>query len=371
MPAGVMTTRFSLPALLAAASLAAALSLSAQETEPTAASAERSPVSPTQPGVYSETYGGMKVSQRVRFMGESDLEGAGSGSEIESWTSRTVLQGGFAFDSGLRMTFDVAGQYTDYDYTPPAIGPVSTGGSGGLPDFETSGADFGDLPDFGVDLFDAPAGRQFLQNLDYLRIIALMMTFTMPINDTWALYGLLGGSFGAEKGAELTEGGRALVMLGARWQVATNLAIIMGFAYFDRLEDDGTLFPILFLSWYINQHLHLYTRNGAFLEYTFPSLVALSVGLAVTWESYEYRLNAREDVYGTLFRDTALVDEYFLARVYFNYALTRYFLVGMMAGVMMDRELEVRQNGGDFAAGGGLSDVDDSWVVGFEASFRF
>ena len=124
----------------------------------------------------------------------------------------------------------------------------------------------------------------------------LACPFFWKLNTDWTLFALPSVSFSLENGANLWESMSGGTILGASYQWTDRLAIGPGFGVFSQIEDDASLFPLIYLDWQLSDNLNLTTRPsgaivsgpGLLLNWTISDQWSATIG--VNYEKARFRI---------------------------------------------------------------------------------
>ncbi|MEM9049770.1 MAG: hypothetical protein AAGC92_13745 [Pseudomonadota bacterium] len=175
--------------------------------------------------------------------------------------------------------------------------------------------------------------------------------------------------FDWETGADMTDGMTAGAILGAAWRVNDRLSIGPGAGVFSGIEEDVSVFPVLFLDWEITDGLSLRTASGLGASRG-PGLVLdwqvssnWSLGLGARYEVIRFRLDDTGPAPDGVGEDRAI--PIFLTA---TYSLTTDAQLTALAGFEAFGQLSLED-----AAGTTVREIeyDPTPFLGFAFSMRF
>lgn len=332
-----------IPARIAAAAIALAAITSpasmAQDEQPDTATTEtqerRSAATPDQPGDSSSIVGaalrqgGPRVSLRGshRLQFDSDFDDAPGDFSV----NRTVLGVNIAdaINETASYSLDFQIEHSSYDFSnATALAPGS------------------DDP-----LSDALA-------------LTFTPSFRFAVNETWAV--LVGGTLSAagETDADYGDAFRAGLFGGVERRFSNGLTLSAMIAVWSRLEDDPLVFPIIGVSWQVNDLTRIQTR-GIGAEIISDLGNGWSLGARGAWEYREFRMSdeSTAPIPEGILRDSGVVTSLELA-----FKPSDNIVLAIEGGGVFAQEFELTNRRGRRIS---ETDADTALFIGFRASIAF
>ena len=197
---------------------------------------------------------------------------------------------------------------------------------------------------------------------------ALSLTFTpsfrFALSDEWAVH--TGGALfvNGETDADFTQSVRASVFGGVERKFSDRLTLSLLIVAWSRLEDSAQVFPLLTVSWQINELMRLQTR-GLGAEFISDLGNGWSLGARAAWEYREYRLS---DSSGAPLPEGVLRDTGIVASLELAWKPSHDVVLAIEGGGVLAQELEFLDRGGALIS---QTDADPALFVGIRASFAF
>lgn len=200
--------------------------------------------------------------------------------------------------------------------------------------------------------------------LDDALTLILTPSVRYAINESWAIRAggavLLSGEPEADAGDSI----RGSVFGGVEHRLSDQLTISLLIVTWSRLEDSASVFPIIGVSWQINELMRLQTR-GIGAEFVSDLGNGWSLGARGAWEYREYRLDDRSSapIPEGIFRDSGVIASLELA-----WKPSRDAVLAIEAGSVFAQEFEFADRGGSTIS---ETDAEAAFFLGFRASIAF
>ncbi|MFO8027680.1 MAG: hypothetical protein R6U56_08455 [Opitutales bacterium] len=260
---------------------------------------------------------------------DSDLDGGGSYS-----VTRATIEAGLAYGFGPRDSFGLSFGYSRDDY--------SFDGTTGL-----AGRDPWDsLHEYRV---SAPLRKGFGERIDAFALPSLRWT--------------------AESGGDLSEAMAGGLIAGANYRVNDRLRIGPGIGVFGEIEDDVSIFPILFIDWQITDTISLETgrgigaTRGPGLQLNATGIEDWTFGIGARYDTFRFRLDDESAVPDGV-GEEKVVSLFFAA----TYDATPNMRLSAVAGLEVGGELTLEDKDGREIQS---DDADPAPFVGFAFRTRF
>jgi hypothetical protein len=200
--------------------------------------------------------------------------------------------------------------------------------------------------------------------LDDALSFILTPSFRFAVNDAWAVRA--GGAIivAGETDADADESIRGSLFGGVEHRLSDKLTLTLLLVAWTRLEDDAIIFPMIGVSWQINDLMRLQTR-GLGAEFISDLGNGWSLGARAAWEYREFRLRDESSapLPDGVLRDTGVIVSAELA-----WKPSPDIVLALEAGGVVASEFELLNGSGDTIS---ETDSDSAFFVGIRASFAF
>lgn len=200
--------------------------------------------------------------------------------------------------------------------------------------------------------------------LDDAISILLTPSFRFAINDDWAARAGAALIIGGESDANVGDSLRGSVFGGVERRISDRLTVSLLLVVWSRLEDDATVFPLIGVSWQINDLMRLQTR-GLGAEFISDLGNGWSLGARAAWEYREYRLS---DDSSAPIPEGVLRDSGVVASIELAWKPTPDIVLAIEGGGVVGQSLEFLDRGGSTISD---TDADPALFVGVRASIAF
>jgi len=197
---------------------------------------------------------------------------------------------------------------------------------------------------------------------------ALSFSFTpslrVALNDEWAALGGVSLIVAGETGAEASDSLRFGVFGGVERRFSNGLTLSAMIAVWSRLEDDALVFPIIGVSWQINELTRIQTR-GLGAEIVSDLGNGWSLGARGAWEYREFRLS---DSSSAPLPEGILRDSGIVASLELAWKPSDTVVLAIEGGGVFAQEFELANKRGRRIT---ETDADTALFIGLRASFAF
>lgn len=200
--------------------------------------------------------------------------------------------------------------------------------------------------------------------LDDALSFSVTPSFRFAINDAWAVRAGGSVSFSGETDAEASESIRGGLFGGVEHRISDRLTVTLLLVAWTRLEDDAIVFPMIGVSWQINDLMRLQTR-GLGAEFISDLGNGWSLGARAAWEYREFRLSEESSapLPDGVLRDSGVVFSAELA-----WKPSPDVVLAIEAGGVFSQEFELLNSSGVEIS---ETDSETAFFIGLRASFAF
>ena len=215
--------------------------------------------------------------------------------------------------------------------------------------------------DFGAASTLAPGSSD---PLDDALSFTLTPSFRFELNDDWAVRA--GGALivAGETDADFSQSIRASIFGGVEHRLSDRLTVSLLLVAWSRLEDDAIIFPLIGVSWRINELMRVQTR-GLGAEFISDLGNGWSLGARAAWEYREFRLN---DDSSAPLPEGVMRDSGVIASLELAWKPSSDVVLAIEGGGVFAQELEFLDRGGVMIS---ETDADTAFFVGVRASIDF
>ncbi len=215
-----------------------------------------------------------------------------------------------------------------------------------------------------------PGSFGTLDPWDEVHALRLSLPVFWDLNDQWTLFALPNIRFSFEDGADVGDGLTGGALIGGAFQWSDTLTIGPGLGVNSNLEDNASIFPIIYIDWQLSDSLRLTTRpsggpvSGPGLTLHWRLADAWHASFGANYEKLRFRLD----------EDNAAapegIGEYRGLPVYasLGYQASEHLRINAFAGVRLANELRLEDHGGHTVA---KEDSDPAPFFGAGLSLHF
>jgi hypothetical protein len=238
----------------------------------------------------------------------------------------------------------------------------------GLPIFKDDAGSFAAFSaTYSIDIYDFTGA---FQPWEEVRMFSVGLPVHWRINDKWRWASVLRFGSALEDGAETSDSYTWGVVTSIDYRVNDSLVIGPGISYFERLEDDASVFPILSIRWDFADKWQLATgpsegaNSGAnvFVKYDACDKWDFIGGLF--FQNNRFRLSSSNAAAPDGVGEESTVAVYGVAKYY----ASETFSLSLMAGMSLGNEYNLFDNVGTSLV---EVDADATPFVGFRANYEF
>ena len=203
-----------------------------------------------------------------------------------------------------------------------------------------------------------------------IHTVQLGLPIKLDFAENWTFFGIPSIRSVGESGADFNDSLSGGIITGVTYKFGERLTLGPGIGYISQIEDDASIFPVIFIKWSFTDNLNISTGPGAG--------ATLGPGLALNWEMSEstlFSFGARYEKLRFRLSDTnraskAGVGEDRAIPVYaaMSHSFASGWNVGVLGGVSFGGRLDLSDQGGDSIK---EQDYDPSPFLGLNAFFSF
>lgn len=225
--------------------------------------------------------------------------------------------------------------------------------------------------DYGVDLynFDGTTGFGGVDPWEDVHTFGIAAIITTDMSNDWKVFGGPVFQFAREDNADLDESFIGGGLIGATYQVDSDLTVGGGFGIVSQIEDNVRFFPVVILHWQINDNLWLTSNTGggatgkSGLELVYDMGGGWEAGIGGYYEFNRFRLDDEGIAPNGVGEETRLPIQ---ARL--SCEMGEYMHFDFYAGLTMSSEVELADTNGLVL---GKDDSDSAAIVGVMINLTF
>lgn len=262
-----------------------------------------------------------------------------------------------SFEAGL----DRGGELSIFRIRAGVIGDTSLG----------QDTDLAVTLDYGVDLynFDGTTGLGGVDPWEDVHTFGIAAIFTQDMSNDWKVFGGPVFQFAREDNADLNDSFIGGGVLGATFEVSSDLTVGGGFGLVSQLEDDARFFPVFVLNWQIANDLVLTSNTGggatgkSGLELVYDMGGGWEAGIGGYYEFIRFRLDDEGIAPNGIGEEIRLPLQARLSAEIGDYVDMDFYV-----GVTLSTDLELADSTGAVI---GIDDADPTAIVGMMISLSF